>query len=102
MRLAHLSHHTVHRVMLLCMYARRVCASRLPICVQDRHLPALPACLAAAAAREAAAAAAGPDKAAAAGGAAGVSWRMRALQRAQQLAQEQGRGLNEVRGAGVV
>ncbi|WIA29191.1 hypothetical protein OEZ86_011702 [Tetradesmus obliquus] len=49
-----------------------------------------------AAAREAAAAAAGPDKAAAAGGAAGVSWRMRALQRAQQLAQEQGRGLNEV------
>jgi hypothetical protein len=56
--------------------------------------------LIAAAAREAAAsaaAAAGTDRAAAAGGAAGVSWRMRALQRAQQLAKEQGRGLNEVR-----
>jgi pyruvate/2-oxoglutarate dehydrogenase complex dihydrolipoamide acyltransferase (E2) component len=56
--------------------------------------------LTAATAREAAAAAAaaaGTDRAAAAGGAAGVSWRMRALQRAQQLAKEQGRGLNEVR-----
>jgi hypothetical protein len=29
---------------------------------------------------------------------AGVSWRVKALARAQQLAKEQGKGLNEVRG----
>lgn len=51
-------------------------------------------------AAEAAAASAGGGGAAGGGpqvsAAAGVSWRVKALQRAQQLAKEQGRGLNEV------
>jgi hypothetical protein len=50
-----------------------------------------------AAARLAAAATRGRDAPGkAGGGAAGVAWRMRALQRAQQLASEQGRDLGEV------
>jgi hypothetical protein len=51
------------------------------------------AAVAAAAAREAAGAA---GKAPVVSAAAGAAWRVRALQRAQQLAKEQGRELNEV------
>lgn len=57
--------------------------------------PASAVLLSAAAAREAAAAADGGPRGAISA-AAGVTWRMKAVQRAQQLAKEQGRDVNAV------